>query len=156
MFIEFVGTTALKGGVRPPGMSAVQIAEANALNATATRRAARDHADVPQPGRCALGRVDDPSGAFATSGTGTTTTSVTRAFDTADRPTTGANNTGTYVYDALGRTITVPALDAPKPGRAGPAGSERADRCVRDEFGQGWTGSASQKALRYRGSRDSE
>jgi hypothetical protein len=31
MFIEFVGTTALKGGVRPPGMSAVQIAEANAL-----------------------------------------------------------------------------------------------------------------------------
>ena len=40
-------------------------------------------------------------------------TAITRAFDTADRPTTGANGTGTYTYDLLGRTTTLPAADAP-------------------------------------------
>ncbi|GAA3112753.1 hypothetical protein GCM10010530_39410 [Kribbella aluminosa] len=40
---------------------------------------------------------------------------VTRAFDTADRPITGANGTGKYSYDALGRTTTLPAADAPHP-----------------------------------------
>ncbi|WP_246486638.1 RHS repeat-associated core domain-containing protein [Kribbella qitaiheensis] len=45
--------------------------------------------------------------------TGTTTT--TRAFDTADRPVTGANGSGAYAYDVLGRTTTLPASDAPKP-----------------------------------------
>jgi RHS repeat-associated protein len=40
---------------------------------------------------------------------------VTRAFDTADRPVTGANGTGTYAYDVLGRTTTLPASDAPHP-----------------------------------------
>ncbi|GAA3117405.1 RHS repeat-associated protein [Kribbella aluminosa] len=50
-------------------------------------------------------------GSCSTSGATTTT----RAFDTADRPITGANGTGNYVYDALGRTVTLPAADAPRP-----------------------------------------
>lgn len=58
--------------------------------------------------------INDPSGACATSGTGITSASATRAFDTADRPTTGANGSGTYVYDPLGRTTTLPASDTPK------------------------------------------
>jgi RHS repeat-associated protein len=40
-------------------------------------------------------------------------TSTTRTFDTADRPITGANGTGTYTYDQLGRTTILPASDAP-------------------------------------------
>ncbi len=42
-------------------------------------------------------------------------TSVTRAFDTADRPVTGASGVGAYLYDALGRTAKLPAADAPHP-----------------------------------------
>lgn len=42
-------------------------------------------------------------------------TSTTRLFDTADRPVTGANGTGSYAYDLLGRTTTVPAADTSKP-----------------------------------------
>ncbi|TCO41051.1 RHS repeat-associated protein [Kribbella antiqua] len=42
-------------------------------------------------------------------------TTVTRAFDTADRPVTGANGVGSYSYDLLGRTTTLPASDAPRP-----------------------------------------
>ncbi|MFI7064207.1 RHS repeat-associated core domain-containing protein [Kribbella sp. NPDC050124] len=52
-----------------------------------------------------------PDGVCTTTGATTTT----RAFDTADRPITGANGTGAYTYDALGRTTTLPASDAPKP-----------------------------------------
>ncbi len=56
----------------------------------------------------------------ATSGTDwtcTTTgaTTLDRAFDTADRPTTGANGSGNYTYDPLGRTTTLPGTDAPNP-----------------------------------------
>jgi len=40
---------------------------------------------------------------------------VTRAYDSADRPTTGANGAGTYTYDQLGRQTLIPAADAPKP-----------------------------------------
>lgn len=40
---------------------------------------------------------------------------MTRAFDTADRPITGANGVGSYAYDGLGRTTTLPAADAPRP-----------------------------------------
>ncbi|MEV4263543.1 RHS repeat-associated core domain-containing protein [Kribbella sp. NPDC049584] len=40
---------------------------------------------------------------------------VSRAFDTADRPITGAGGAGSYTYDALGRTTTLPAVDAPQP-----------------------------------------
>jgi RHS repeat-associated protein len=36
-------------------------------------------------------------------------TAVSRSFDTADRPVTG------YAYDELGRTLTLPAADAPRP-----------------------------------------
>ncbi|WP_203568998.1 DNRLRE domain-containing protein [Aestuariimicrobium ganziense] len=46
----------------------------------------------------------------------TATATVTRAYDTADRPTTGANGTGTYVYDQLGRQTTIPAADSANPG----------------------------------------
>ncbi|WP_344164963.1 DNRLRE domain-containing protein [Kribbella yunnanensis] len=42
-------------------------------------------------------------------------TTLTRAFDTADRPTTGANGQGNYAYDALGRSLAIPAADAPRP-----------------------------------------
>jgi RHS repeat-associated protein len=52
-----------------------------------------------------------PDGSCSTAGA----TTVTRAFDTADRPITGANGTGLYTYDTLGRTTTLPASDAPQP-----------------------------------------
>nr|WP_184835144.1 DNRLRE domain-containing protein [Kribbella solani] len=42
-------------------------------------------------------------------------TSVSRVFDTADRPVNGANGAGNYSYDQLGRTTTVPASDASNP-----------------------------------------
>ncbi|MFT4216221.1 MAG: hypothetical protein QM619_03425 [Micropruina sp.] len=48
-------------------------------------------------------------GACATSG-GTT---LTRAFDAADRPTSGANGAGSYTYDPLGRQTGMPAVDGP-------------------------------------------
>jgi RHS repeat-associated protein len=35
------------------------------------------------------------------------------AYDAADRVLTGANNTGAYIYDGLGRQITLPAADTP-------------------------------------------
>lgn len=44
-------------------------------------------------------------------------TSLSRAYDTADRPTTGANGTGTYVYDQLGRQTTIPATDISAAGQ---------------------------------------
>ncbi|MBB6567700.1 RHS repeat-associated core domain-containing protein [Kribbella sandramycini] len=50
-------------------------------------------------------------GSCATAGA----TVVTRAFDTADRPVSGAGGAGTYSYDPLGRTTTLPAADAPRP-----------------------------------------
>jgi RHS repeat-associated protein len=53
----------------------------------------------------------DANGACVTTGGSPTT----RAYDTADRPTTGANGTGTYTYDQLGRQTVIPAADAPKP-----------------------------------------
>ena len=43
--------------------------------------------------------------------TGGTTT--TRAYDAADRPTTGANGAGSYTYDLLGRQTSLPNSDAP-------------------------------------------
>jgi RHS repeat-associated protein len=42
-------------------------------------------------------------------------TTATRAFDTADRPVTGAGGQGSYTYDPLGRTLVLPAADAPNP-----------------------------------------
>ena len=47
---------------------------------------------------------------------GSATTNHTYAYDSADRPTTGANAGGAYVYDALGRQTTLPAVDAPNGG----------------------------------------
>ena len=47
---------------------------------------------------------------------GCTTTggsSIARSYDTADRPTTGANGQGAYTYDPLGRQLSIPAADAP-------------------------------------------
>ncbi|WP_202919271.1 DNRLRE domain-containing protein [Saccharothrix deserti] len=48
-----------------------------------------------------------PAADGSCAGTGGSTT--TRTFDTADRPATG------YAYDPLGRTLTLPAADAPNP-----------------------------------------
>ena len=45
-----------------------------------------------------------------------TPTSRNYAYDSADRPTTGAGGSGQYVYDPLGRQSTLPAADAPTPG----------------------------------------
>ncbi|GAA0244777.1 hypothetical protein GCM10010492_50120 [Saccharothrix mutabilis subsp. mutabilis] len=60
-------------------------------------------------GRTITPAADD--GSCATTG-GTTTT---RRFDTADRPATGADGSGAYTYDPLGRTLALPAADAPTP-----------------------------------------
>jgi RHS repeat-associated protein len=62
-------------------------------------------------------RLTKSTAPAAADGSCTTTgaTTITRAFDTADRPITGAGGTGNYVYDALGRTTTLPASDAPQP-----------------------------------------
>ncbi|NOL39347.1 hypothetical protein HPO96_03720 [Kribbella sandramycini] len=49
-------------------------------------------------------------GACTTAGGNT----VSRSFDTADRPVKGANATGGYVYDQLGRTLEIPSADTPK------------------------------------------
>ena len=54
---------------------------------------------------------DSNGGCVTTGGTPTT-----RAYDAADRPTTGANGTGSYTYDPLGRQTLIPAADAPTPG----------------------------------------
>lgn len=43
----------------------------------------------------------------------TTTTNRAWSYDAADRVLTGANNTGAYVYDGLGRQTTIPASDTP-------------------------------------------
>lgn len=48
-------------------------------------------------------------GACATSGGAT----LTRDFDAADRPIAGANGTGSYTYDPLGRQTSMPAADTP-------------------------------------------
>jgi RHS repeat-associated protein len=42
-------------------------------------------------------------------------TTVARSYDTADRPLTGGNGQGSYLYDELGRTLQIPAADAPSP-----------------------------------------
>lgn len=52
-----------------------------------------------------------PDGTCSLAGASTTT----RTFDTADRPTSGANGSGTYAYDPFGRTRQLPASDAPAP-----------------------------------------
>ncbi|MFT4165094.1 MAG: RHS repeat-associated core domain-containing protein [Microlunatus sp.] len=53
----------------------------------------------------------EPGSGGACTLTGATTT--TRAYDAADRPTTGGNGTGSYTYDQLGRQTKIPAADAP-------------------------------------------
>lgn len=62
-------------------------------------------------------RTQEATAPAAADGTCTASggTTTTRAYDTADRPTTGANGIGTYVYDPLGRQTTIPATDAPDP-----------------------------------------
>jgi large repetitive protein len=46
------------------------------------------------------------------------TASISYAYDSADRPTTGRNGAGAYVYDAFGRQTTIPAVDAPNAANA--------------------------------------
>ncbi|MFD0866207.1 DNRLRE domain-containing protein [Tessaracoccus lubricantis] len=40
---------------------------------------------------------------------------ATRVYDSADRALTGADGTGAYTYDPLGRQLAIPAIDAPNP-----------------------------------------
>ncbi|WP_195849169.1 DNRLRE domain-containing protein [Arsenicicoccus cauae] len=49
--------------------------------------------------------------------TPTSNTASWYEYDTADRATNSAGYTGTYTYDPLGRQTTVPASDAPDPGK---------------------------------------
>ncbi|GAA0939192.1 hypothetical protein GCM10009554_28730 [Kribbella koreensis] len=56
--------------------------------------------------------ISGQDGACTTVGAST----VSRSYDSADRPTTGANGSGAYAYDLLGRTTTIPASDAPLAG----------------------------------------
>jgi RHS repeat-associated protein len=64
-------------------------------------------------------RVAQNASPAASDGSCTTTggTSISRAHDAADRPTSGANAAGTYSYDQLGRQTTIPAADTPTPSR---------------------------------------
>ncbi|MFT3971421.1 MAG: hypothetical protein QM695_14380 [Micropruina sp.] len=55
-------------------------------------------------------QTEQPAAASCPTSGGTTTTHV---YDAADRPSTGANGSGTYGYDLMGRQITVPSSDAP-------------------------------------------
>ncbi len=57
-------------------------------------------------------RAGGSDGACAASGG----VGVTRSYDAYDRPTTGGNGAGAYVYDQLGRQLTIPQADAPNPG----------------------------------------
>lgn len=52
----------------------------------------------------------------AADGSCTTTGSTSKSwtYDAADRIQTGANSTGNYIYDGLGRQTTIPAADAPE------------------------------------------
>jgi RHS repeat-associated protein len=61
--------------------------------------------------RTKLDTTSRPGGDCTTAGT--TTTVNTTGWDTADRPTTGRNTTGSYVYDLFGRQTTLPSTDAP-------------------------------------------
>jgi YD repeat-containing protein len=63
--------------------------------------------------RTKLETTTRPGGDCAT--TGTTTTVSTTGWDSADRPTTGRNGSGSYVYDLFGRQTTLPSSDAPNP-----------------------------------------
>jgi RHS repeat-associated protein len=60
-------------------------------------------------------RLTRSSATSAADGVCTTTGATTDAwtYDGADRVQTGANGVGSYVYDALGRQTTVPAMDSP-------------------------------------------
>jgi len=60
-------------------------------------------------------------------------TTVTRTFDTADRPTAGS-----YVYDTFGRTLTLPAADAPRPAD-GPVSLTYYDNDLARSISQGGT-----------------
>ncbi|MBD5788375.1 DNRLRE domain-containing protein [Cellulosimicrobium terreum] len=51
--------------------------------------------------------------------TAVNTTVKTWTYDTADRVQAGANATGAYVYDALGRQTTMPSMDTPAGSTAG-------------------------------------
>jgi large repetitive protein len=53
---------------------------------------------------------EDPTPVCPTLGSGTTTSN---AYDNLSRQLTGANGSGSYVYDAFGRQTTIPAADAP-------------------------------------------
>lgn len=64
----------------------------------------------------------DPNGnrtsqtrATNTACTDTGTSTLTRAYNGADQPTTGANAQGNYTYDPLGRQTSIPAADTANP-----------------------------------------
>ena len=75
----------------------------------------RDYTFDANGRRTSLAATTHPGG-DCTSGTGATTTSASYAYDSADRPTTGAGGAGTYTYDVFGRQTTMPAADAPIAG----------------------------------------
>lgn len=68
-----------------------------------------------------IAQKSHPANADGECTTGSAGTSLTRAYDSADRATTGANGTGNYTYDQLGRQTGIPAADAPRAGSGGVA-----------------------------------
>jgi YD repeat-containing protein len=55
--------------------------------------------------------VTSGDGACPEAGSGGSTVTIARVFDSADRPVTGASPSSTYNYDELGRTTAIPASD---------------------------------------------
>ncbi|GAA3096917.1 hypothetical protein GCM10010530_22050 [Kribbella aluminosa] len=96
---------------RTAASSGVDVTDPAQIPACVTRTYGFDASDNRLTKSTAPAAAD---GSCSTSGAAT----VTRAFDTADRPIAGANGAGTYAYDALGRTTTLPASDAPQPAVA--------------------------------------
>lgn len=73
--------------------------------------------------RTQLSSATHNNGDCAGTADGTTTTDFNH-YDTADRPTAGANGVGAYAYDAFGRQTTIPAVDTPAyAGASVPAGN---------------------------------
>lgn len=102
----------------PDGQSAMSKLRSKAGSASddtgATACAARQYAFDQQGNRTDLNSATGSSCPALGSGSDTT-----GAFDNYSRQTSGANGSGSYVYDAFGRQTTIPAADAP--GGAGAA-----------------------------------
>ena len=124
----FTGPTGDAPGDAIPYDRAYTYDNAGRLSQVKDRTAAAPGADITDPTAtpCVTrsygfdrngNRLTKSTATSGTDGACTTSSPTTsaRTFDTADRPVTGANGTGGYAYDPLGRTTTLPGADAPNP-----------------------------------------